>query len=105
MMTISALARRCGLSRSTLLYYEAHGLLRRPPRTAPAPAHGVALRRAPSARDVRAHEQKGGRGRGGGDQKKEACAPCGARVERSRPIAGSGSTHALPSGNLLVVER
>ncbi|MBP1633493.1 MAG: transcriptional regulator, MerR family [Acidobacteria bacterium] len=34
MMTVSALARRCGLSRSTLLYYEAHGLLRRPPRTA-----------------------------------------------------------------------
>lgn len=33
MMTVSALARRCGLSRSTLLYYEAHGLLRRPPRT------------------------------------------------------------------------
>jgi len=33
MMTVSALARRCGLSRSTLLYYEAHGLLRRPQRT------------------------------------------------------------------------
>ncbi len=33
MMTVSALARRCGLSRSTLLYYEAHGLLRRPSRT------------------------------------------------------------------------
>jgi DNA-binding transcriptional MerR regulator len=33
-MTVTALARRCGLSRSTLLYYEAKGLLRRPPRTA-----------------------------------------------------------------------
>jgi DNA-binding transcriptional MerR regulator len=33
MMTVSALARKCGLSRSTLLYYEAQGLLRRPPRT------------------------------------------------------------------------
>jgi MerR family transcriptional regulator, thiopeptide resistance regulator len=33
MMTISTLARRCGLSRSALLYYESLGLLRRPPRT------------------------------------------------------------------------
>jgi DNA-binding transcriptional MerR regulator len=33
MMTVTALARRCGLSRSTLLYYESMGLLRRPPRT------------------------------------------------------------------------
>jgi len=33
MMTVTALARRCGLSRSTLLYYESRGLLRRPPRT------------------------------------------------------------------------
>jgi len=33
MMTVTALARRCGLSRSTLLYYEAQGLMRRPPRT------------------------------------------------------------------------
>ncbi len=32
-MTVSMLARRCGLSRSTLLYYESIGLLRRPPRT------------------------------------------------------------------------
>lgn len=32
-MTISALARRCGLTRSTVLYYEARGLLARPPRT------------------------------------------------------------------------
>ena len=32
-MTVSALARRCGLSRSTLLHYESLGLLRRPPRT------------------------------------------------------------------------
>jgi DNA-binding transcriptional MerR regulator len=32
-MTVSILARRCGLSRSTLLYYESIGLLRRPPRT------------------------------------------------------------------------
>jgi DNA-binding transcriptional MerR regulator len=32
-MTVSTLARRCGLSRSTLLYYESKGLLRRPPRT------------------------------------------------------------------------
>ena len=32
-MTVTALARRCGLSRSTLLYYESRGLLRRPPRT------------------------------------------------------------------------
>ncbi len=34
MLTISTLARRAGLSRSTLLYYESKGLLRRPPRTA-----------------------------------------------------------------------
>jgi DNA-binding transcriptional MerR regulator len=33
MMTISTLARSCGLSRSTLLYYESLGLLRKPPRT------------------------------------------------------------------------
>ncbi len=33
-MTASMLARTCGLSRSTLLYYESIGLLRRPPRTA-----------------------------------------------------------------------
>jgi len=33
MLTVSALARRCGLSRSTLLYYESRGLLRRPSRT------------------------------------------------------------------------
>ncbi len=33
-MTVTALARRCGLSRSTLLHYESLGLLRRPPRTA-----------------------------------------------------------------------
>ncbi len=33
MMTITALARRCGLSRSALLHYESIGLLRRPPRT------------------------------------------------------------------------
>lgn len=33
MMTITTLARCCGLSRSTLLYYESRGLLRRPPRT------------------------------------------------------------------------
>jgi DNA-binding transcriptional MerR regulator len=33
-MNVSALARRCGVSRSTLLHYEALGLLRRPPRTA-----------------------------------------------------------------------
>lgn len=32
-MTVSALARRCNLSRTTLLYYEAQGLLRKPPRT------------------------------------------------------------------------
>jgi len=32
-MTISTLARSCGLSRSTLLYYESLGLLRQPPRT------------------------------------------------------------------------
>lgn len=32
-MTVTALARRCGVSRSTLLHYEALGLLRRPPRT------------------------------------------------------------------------
>lgn len=32
-MNVSTLARRCGLSRSTLLYYESRGLLRRPPRT------------------------------------------------------------------------
>jgi DNA-binding transcriptional MerR regulator len=34
MMTVSMLARQCGLSRTTLLYYESQGLLRRPPRTA-----------------------------------------------------------------------
>lgn len=34
MMTVSRLARRCGLSRSALLHYESIGLLRRPPRTA-----------------------------------------------------------------------
>jgi DNA-binding transcriptional MerR regulator len=33
MMTVTTLARRFGLSRSTLLYYESTGLLRRPPRT------------------------------------------------------------------------
>ena len=33
MMTETTLARRCGLSRTTLLYYEKAGLLRRPPRT------------------------------------------------------------------------
>lgn len=32
-MTANTLARQCGISRSTLLYYEARGLLRRPPRT------------------------------------------------------------------------
>jgi len=32
-MTVTALARRCGVSRSTLLHYESLGLLRRPPRT------------------------------------------------------------------------
>ena len=32
-MTATTLARRFGLSRSTLLYYESIGLLRRPPRT------------------------------------------------------------------------
>ena len=32
-MTVSRLARECGLSRSTLLYYESIGLLPRPPRT------------------------------------------------------------------------
>ena len=33
MLTVSRLARRCGLSRTTLLYYESQGLLRKPPRT------------------------------------------------------------------------
>jgi DNA-binding transcriptional MerR regulator len=33
-MRVTTLARRCGLSRSTLLYYERLGLLRPPPRTA-----------------------------------------------------------------------
>jgi DNA-binding transcriptional MerR regulator len=33
-MTVTALATRCGVSRSTLLHYESLGLLRRPPRTA-----------------------------------------------------------------------
>jgi DNA-binding transcriptional MerR regulator len=32
-MTVTALARRCGVSRSTLLHYESLGLLRHPPRT------------------------------------------------------------------------
>jgi len=40
-MTVTALARRCGVSRSTLLHYESLGLLRRPPRTAGNnPAYG-----------------------------------------------------------------
>jgi DNA-binding transcriptional MerR regulator len=34
MMTVTQLGRRCGLSRSTLLYYESVGLLRAPSRTA-----------------------------------------------------------------------
>jgi DNA-binding transcriptional MerR regulator len=34
MMTVNTLAKRCGVSRSTLLHYESIGLLRRPPRTA-----------------------------------------------------------------------
>jgi DNA-binding transcriptional MerR regulator len=34
MMTVNALAKRCGVSRSTLLHYESLGLMRRPPRTA-----------------------------------------------------------------------
>lgn len=34
MLTVSALARRCGLTRSTVLYYESKGLLPRPARTA-----------------------------------------------------------------------
>jgi MerR family transcriptional regulator, thiopeptide resistance regulator len=33
MLTVSKLAQRCGLSRSTVLYYESIGLLPRPPRT------------------------------------------------------------------------
>ncbi len=33
MLTVSQLARRCGLSRSTLLYYESIGLLKPAPRT------------------------------------------------------------------------
>ena len=33
-MTANTLARQCGISRSTLLYYESLGLVRRPPRTA-----------------------------------------------------------------------
>jgi MerR family transcriptional regulator, thiopeptide resistance regulator len=33
MLTVSKLARRCGLSRSTLLYYESIGLLKPAPRT------------------------------------------------------------------------
>lgn len=34
MMTVTTVARRCGISRTTLLYYESHGLLRKAPRTA-----------------------------------------------------------------------
>lgn len=34
MMTVTRLARKCGLSRSTLLYYESVGLLKAPARTA-----------------------------------------------------------------------
>jgi predicted DNA-binding transcriptional regulator AlpA len=34
MLTVSALADRCGLSRSAVLYYEAKGVLPRPSRTA-----------------------------------------------------------------------
>src|SRR5512142_2940648 len=33
MLTVSQLARRCGLSRSTLLYYESIGLMRAPVRS------------------------------------------------------------------------
>jgi DNA-binding transcriptional MerR regulator len=33
MLTVTELARRCGLSRTALLYYERQGLLRKPPRT------------------------------------------------------------------------
>jgi DNA-binding transcriptional MerR regulator len=33
MLTVSKLAKSCGLSRSTVLYYESIGLLKRPPRT------------------------------------------------------------------------
>ncbi len=49
-MTVTALARRCGVSRSTLLHYESLGLLRRPPRTAGNyRAYGAAGRRARAA--------------------------------------------------------
>jgi DNA-binding transcriptional MerR regulator len=33
MLTVTRLARRCGLSRTTILYYESVGLLKAPPRT------------------------------------------------------------------------
>ncbi|MGE5647776.1 MAG: MerR family transcriptional regulator [Acidobacteriota bacterium] len=50
MLTISKLARRCGLSRSTLLYYESIGLLKPAPRTA-------ARYRAYGEKDARRLEQ------------------------------------------------
>ena len=52
-MTVTALARRCGVSRSTLLHYESLGLLRRPPRTAGNyRAYGAAGRRAACSRSA-----------------------------------------------------
>jgi DNA-binding transcriptional MerR regulator len=50
MLTISKLARRCGLSRSALLYYESIGLLKPAPRTA-------ASYRAYADKDVRRLQQ------------------------------------------------
>lgn len=50
MLTISKLARQCGLSRSTLLYYESIGLLKPAPRTA-------ARYRAYGEKDARRLEQ------------------------------------------------
>jgi len=50
MLTISKLAQRCGLSRTTLLYYESIGLLKPAPRTA-------AKYRAYGEKDVRRLEQ------------------------------------------------
>ena len=51
MLTVTMVARRCGVSRTTLLYYEAQGLLRKAPRTS------TGNYRAYDERDVQRVEQ------------------------------------------------